>query len=632
MKRIKSMVSIMLVITLFLCGCQNKSLDDHKTVNSEIGNQKDSSNHNDQNEISQDDLADKENELDLDQMSVDEILSRLSLEEKAAQMVQGACDNLFAEEMKSDCFGSILSTVSSQRLDVEGWQSLIEERQKAALESKTKIPFIYGNDSVHGVNTCEGAVIFPHNIGVGAANDPELTYQMGKAVANEMKLTGMLWNFAPCVAVADEPRWGRTYESYSSDYTIVKELATAYTKGLIDGGIVACAKHYLGDGSIEYGTGEGSFLIDRGDAQLGQEELDQLLSVYQSLIDAGVQSIMVNHGSVNGVKMHANKEMIADVLKGKMGFKGVVISDWESIHNIEGDDLKDQVISSINAGIDMLMEPTYYRDCADYIVEGCKEGLISEDRVNDAVRRILTMKKNAGIFKDPYGKDIKSDYTQVGSEEVRSLARQMVERSMVLLKNDNNLLPLKNGMKLYVTGPAMNDTGVLCGGWTIEWEGGMDRKSKYVPDGKTILDGLKELAPEYNLTIITEEDQADEADATILCVGERPYAEWNGDTKDMELTGQLGLDLNEEAIQEAKKLGKPVITLIVAGRNVILGEDFNDWDSVVMCYLPGSEGDGIANVLTGKTPFTGKLAMPWYRSVEDIKTDQVLFPVGYGLE
>lgn len=614
MKR-KSIYFLIFVLLVQLCGCKLKEKKGQEITSDRIT----------QN-LNQDGTAKQITQ------SVEELVSSMTIEEKAAQMIQGAVYSLGTKEMEKYSYGSVLSAFSPQEFSVEDWRNTVNSLQEAALKSKTGIPYIYGNDSVHGVNTCKGTVIFPHNIGVGAANNVDLTYEMGKATANEMKLTGMLWNFAPCVAVADEPRWGRTYESYSSEVSIVRELSTAYTKGMADGGIIACAKHFIGDGSIEYGTGEGGYLVDRGDAHLEQEELDGLLSIYQSLIDVGVPTIMINHGSVNGIKMHMHKELITDVLKGKMNFAGVVISDWESIHNLPNMNLKEQVITSINAGIDMLMEPDRYKECKDYIVEGFNEGLITQERIDDAVTRILTMKKNAGLFDDPLQQQVTSEYESVGSDAVRDIARKMVEESLVLLKNDGDLLPLKPGLKIFLTGPAVNNTGVLCGGWTLNWQGNLDAiKSKSVKNGTTILEGFLALAEEYNLTIITDQDEASKADIAILCIGEKPYAEWFGDTEDMSIVGSLALEQNKAAITSCKKLGLPTVTLIVAGRQVILEDYMNDWDSVVMCYLPGSEGDGIANVLTGKSEFCGKLPMPWYQHVEDIKTEKVLFPVGYGL-
>lgn len=566
---------------------------------------------------------------DIAQSSVEQILSKLTLEQKASQMVQGAVYAVSEDQMEKLGLGSVLSNFGSAPPDQAQWREKIMSLQAAAIKAPAKIPYIYGNDAVHGVNTCNGAVIFPHNIGIGAANDEDLTYKMALAVADEAKLTGMVWDFAPCLAVSADPRWGRTYESYSSDYRIVDKLGASFTKGLLDGGVVPCAKHFFADGDAKYGTGEGDRLIDRGDAQLTDTQIEELLSVYKHQVDAGVKSIMISHSSVNGVKMHENKKYITDVLKGEYGFKGVVISDWESIHNITGDNLKDQVITSINAGIDMLMEPTDYEDCARYIVEGVNEGKISKERVDDAVTRILTMKKDQGLLSDPGMKNQKTNKSEVGSDEYRDLARQLVEKSLVLVKNDGNVLPLKKGTKIYVCGPAADNSGVQCGGWTLSWEGAP--VNGYIKNAKTILDGFKALEKEYGLTIITDKNKAKDADVTILCVAEKPYAEWTGDTEDLSITGSKAMPENTAAIAEAKALGKPTVACIVAGRNVIIDDYINDWDSVVMCYLPGSEADGISNVLLGKSQFSGKLAMPWYSSVNDIGTDKEKFKIGYGL-
>lgn len=569
---------------------------------------------------------------------VDDILAGLTLDQKAAQMVQGAVYNVTDNLMKKNCYGSILSTYGKSSLNASEWKQLVLKYQKEAMGSDAGIPYIYGNDAVHGVNTCEGTVIFPHNIGIGAANNKELTYQMGLAVANEAKLTGVLWSFSPCLSAAQDPRWGRTYESYSSETSIVTELGISFAKGMIDGGVLPCAKHYFADGNVLYGTGEtldGEIrLIDRGDAQLTDGEIKDLLKVYQAVIDAGVKTIMISHSSLNGTKMHANEKYIS-LLKNEMGFQGFIISDWDSIHNIPGDSLKDQTITAVNAGIDMLMEDSKFEECRNYIVEAVNEGKIPIDRVNDAVRRILMVKNEMGILDDPMMEKVTSEESSSGSQKYRDLAKTLVEESLVLLKNDNSVLPIEKGTKIFVTGPAANDVGVQCGGWTITWLGSSDAENsghKWIPEGKTILDGLNELADEYNLTIITDPEKAAEADLTVLCLGEKTYAEWKGDSADINITGSLGLAGNTKAIDLAKSLGHPTVALIVAGRNVIISDYMKQWDGIVMCYLPGSEGNGVANVLTGKSDFKGTLPMPYYSEVEDIRTDQVMFPVGYGLK
>lgn len=571
-------------------------------------------------------------------MTAEEITATLSLQEKANQMVIPAIYNVREYEMKTNNYGSILSTYGFVEQTADEWAELIDNYQDSALQADAPIPFVYGQDSVHGVNYCVGTVIFPQNINIGAANDAELAYQMGLAVADEIMMTKMIWNYAPCVAVASDPRWGRTYESYSSDVEIVKDMSGSFTKGLLENGIIACPKHYLADGSVLYGTGESDEgtkrLIDRGVAQLSEEEIEAQLEIYQNLIDLGAQSIMISHSALNGVKMHENAYYINDILKDKMGFKGVVVSDWESIHNIDGaDELKEQVIIAVNAGIDLLMEPAEYRNCSLFITEAVNEGKISQERIDDAVTRIIQLKLDAGVFEDPYLSHIETKQKDTGSDAYRAIARQLVEKSLVLVKNEKETLPIRKGSKIFVIGPAADDTGVQCGGWTRQWNGLTDEEygGKLIESGTTILEALEALAEEYDLTIITDADKAKEADLTILCVGEKPYAEWNGDTADLELTGALGLNGNEEAIKAAKELGKPTVALIVAGRNVIIDEYIQQWDSIVMCYLPGSEGGGIADVLLGKKDFTGKLPMPWYSSVEDINTKTAWLEEGYGL-
>ncbi len=571
-------------------------------------------------------------------MTAEEITATLSLQEKANQMVIPAIYNVKEYEMKTNNYGSILSTYGFVEQTADEWAELIDRYQENALQADAPVPFAYGQDSVHGVNYCLGTVIFPQNINIGAANNEELAYQMGLAVGDEILMTKMIWNYAPCVAVSSDPRWGRTYESYSSEAEIVKNMSGSFTRGLLEKGVIACPKHYLGDGSVLYGTGESDMwtkrLIDRGNAELSEEEIAQQLEIYQNLIDLGAQSIMISHSALNGVKMHENSYYINDVLKGEMGFEGVVVSDWESIHNIDGaDDLKDQVIISVNAGIDLLMEPAEYRNCSLYLVEAVKEGKISQERIDDAVTRIIRLKLDAGLFDDPYLEKVQTSEKETGSDTYRALARQLVEESLVLIKNEKNTLPVRKGTKIFVTGPAADDTGVQCGGWTRQWNGLTDKEygSKLIESGTTILEALEEAAEEYDLTIITDAEKADEADLTILCVGEQPYAEWNGDTADLELTGSLGLSGNEAAIKKAKELSKPTVALIVAGRNVIIEEYRDDWDSIVMCYLPGSEAGGIANVLLGEKNFAGKLPMPWYSSVENIDVKEAWLEEGYGL-
>ena len=562
-------------------------------------------------------------------MSPEEIVAGLSLEQKAAQMVMPAVYNISPDKMKANGYGSILSTVGS--IDAASWRNVVDTYQDAALLSDAGIPYIYGQDDVHGVNYCLDAVYFPHNIGQGAADDEELAYQVGLVTADEAKLCHMLWNYSPCIAQSVDPRWGRTYESYGSNLETITRLSTAYTRGLLDGGLVVCAKHYFADGNVGYGTGEKGgteMLIDRGDAWLSGDEIRELLKVYQAQIDAGVQTIMISHSSVNGVKMHENKEYIMK-LKEEMGFEGFIVSDWESVQHISGPSYREQVITSINAGIDMLMEVERFDEAKQIITDAVMSGEISEARVDDAVTRIIKVKKEAGLFEDPFLEKTETKQKETGSPEYRKIAEKLVEESLVLLKNDPDILPIREGAKVYITGPAADDASAQCGGWTIEWNGS---SKKDIAGVTTIQDAFERYAGAYGIEVITNKRKAKDADVVLLCVGEQAYAEWNGDTADLELCGALGLPENRKAIEEARKLGKPTVACIIAGRNVIIDpEDFDGWGSVVMCYLPGSEGKGVSDVLCGCSDFAGRLPSPWYGSIDQIGTDTSFLERGYGL-
>ena len=564
-------------------------------------------------------------------MSPEEIVAELTLEQKAAQMVQPLLKNTDVQGMQDYCYGSIYGDEGVHT--AEEWSEIIDEYQKAAIESEPGIPFLLAQDDVHGVGYCVGAVYFPHNIGIGAANDEELAYQMGLITANEAKQCHMMWNLYPCVAQSVDPRWGRTYEFYSSDIETIKRLSTAYTRGLVDGGVVACSKHFFGDGNVVFGTGdheEYSYLslIDRGDASLSEEEINELLSVYQAQIDAGVQTIMVSYSSLNGVKMHENAEYIWK-LKNEMGFEGFVVSDSMAIQYTSPDTYEEQVITAINSGIDMLMEGEKFAQARQIIVDSVENGKITAERVDDAVTRIIKVKKDVGLFDDPFCQNI-SVNSEVGSSDSRAVAEQLVEESLVLLKNDNNTLPIKEGSKVVILGPAADNRVAQVGGWTLGWNkspiGGIDGVT-------TIKKAFMNNAEEYGIEVITDPNRFDEADVIILCIGEESYAEWFGDTTDLSLNGNTCLTGNMDAIYKAREYGKPVVTCIVAGRQLFLGKSYYDnWDSVVMCYLPGSEGKGISDVLCGYADFTGRLPSPWYGSNRQIiGLEDCVFEKGYGL-
>ena len=560
--------------------------------------------------------------------TADEILKSLTTEQKVSQMLQPAVYMVSEDMMQDQCYGSLLSKLET--VSYTEWQDIVDSYQEAALSSDAGIPYLFGQDDVHGVNYATGTVIFPHNIGMGAANDPELMYQVGLITADEAKMCHMLWNFSPCVAQSADPRWGRTYESYGADLDIIKSLSGEYVRGLKDGGLVACGKHFFADGNVKFGTGENSDavrLIDRGDAVLSDEEINELLSVYQNLIDNGVQTIMISHSSLNGVKMHENKKYI-DYLKNEMGFEGFIVSDWNSVQNTSADTYKQQLVNAINSGIDMLMEVESFDQAKVLILEAIDEGSISEERIDDAVRRILQVKINEGIMDDPFCKNMKTTMKSTGSPEYRKVAERAVEESLVLLKNENDILPLKKGSKVFITGPAANNAQVQCGGWTIDWN---KSPNVGIEGVTTIQNGMKQVFPEKDIEVITEPSRAGEADVIILVIGEESYAEWNGDTEDLSITGDLGIRSNEAMINKVKEYNKPVVTLIVAGRQVLIKDYIDSWDAAVMCYLPGSEGQGVANVLCGKADFKGKLPSPWYGSVDEIGSGKSWLDIGYGL-
>lgn len=630
MRKIKGFILLSILMLMF-AACSKKGDDTSVENGSNSENNEEASIREDQDE----DLSYLDASLST-QERVASLLGQMSLMEKAGQMLQAERNRVNSGEMASLRLGSVLSGGGSfpGSNTVEDWNKMFKDLQGGALKSTHKIPLIYGVDAVHGLGLLKGAVVFPHNVGLGAANDPELMYQMGAAVAEEMKLVNILWNFGPCVAVSGDPRWGRTYESYSSDPAIVSSLAEAYLKGQTDHGVAATAKHYLADGGTTYGTGEINSLLDRGDAQMSEEDLREIhLAPYKTLVDAGVKIVMASFSSYNGVKMHENEYLITDVLKGELGFKGFVVSDWEAMNALSGGSFEADIALAINAGVDMLMEPNNYKDAINAIVNNVNNGKISEERIDDAVSRILTVKFDMGLFEDPYQEKVTKEVTELGSEGYRDLAKQLVEKSQVLLKNDNNLLPLKQGQKIFVTGPVANDMGLQCGGWGLSWQGQMDNGNGKITEGTTILEGLQEYAKTYGVEIITDKDRASEADVVIMAIGEVPYAEYEGDTRDLSITGRKAHPDNASTIEYVNGLDKPVITLLVAGRNVLITDYMDQWDSIVMCYLPGTEGDGIASVLYGETPFTGKLAMPYYKNVDSIGSEDsdVLFKVGYGL-
>jgi len=565
---------------------------------------------------------------------VEALLKLMTLDEKAGQMTQVDMKALRdKDDIRQYALGSMLSGGNTAPPDntARGWAKACEEYQSIALKTRLRIPLLYGIDAVHGHNHLDGSVIFPHNIGLGATRSPALVEQAARVTALEVKGTGIGWTFAPCIAVARNERWGRTYESFGESPEVVAPLGAAAVRGfqgtdLSDPALVlACAKHFLGDG----GTTDG---VDQGNTECDEATLRKIhLPGYVAAIQAGVGTIMVSYSSWNGVKMHANKYLLTSVLKGELAFKGFLISDWGAIDQISANYTHD-IEASINAGLDMVMIPYGPGKSNNYLefITGLKElassGRIPMTRIDDAVRRILRVKFQIGLFEHPFTDPALT--AQVGSAEHREVARQCVRASLVLLKNQNHALPLSKRVKqLVVVGRAADDLGIQCGGWTIDWQG---RPGHVTSGGTTLLEAIrKTVASGAKVTFSRDASGLDGADAVIVVAGELPYAEMMGDRDDLRLAAADG-----ERIHRAKLSGLPVITILLSGRPLILGAALDESDAFVAAWLPGTEGQGVADVLFGDYPPTGKLPRHWPRNMDQAATPGAgppLFPYGFGL-
>ncbi len=562
----------------------------------------------------------------------------MTLEEKIGQMIQA--DYLAIAKHPEDvtrlALGSVLNGGDSDPGDNSAlaWADAVDQLQHRALETRLKIPLLYGIDAVHGNNNVPGAVVFPHNIGLGATRDPELVARAERITALEILATGPNWAFAPGVIVGRDERWGRTYESFSEDPALVSELGAAAVRGFQTanlahpGAVLACAKHFLGDG----GTTRG---VDQGNTECDEPTLRRLfLPPYAAAVRAGVGSVMISYSSWNGTKMHGNRYLITDVLKGELGFHGFTVSDWAAIDQL-GSNYTDDVEKSINAGLDMVMipfgpgQPNNYEQFAEALRGLVKAGRVPEARITDAVERILRVKIAMNVFEHPFAD--RAALAQLGAAEHRAVARECVQHSLVLLKNARHALPLTTSIHhLRVIGAAADDLGAQCGGWTITWQGAHGNTTT----GTTLLAGLRQVAP-AGCTISYDAKgtgSAAGADATLVVLAEEPYAEGKGDRTDLRLPDA---DL---ALLRAARQGKgPVILVLLSGRPLILGDAVGLSDAIVAAWLPGTEGTGVADVLFGCVRPTGKLPVSWPRSmaqipinVGDAKYDP-LYAYGFGL-
>ena len=585
---------------------------------------------------------------------VDDLLSRMSLADKIGQMTQAERAGVSPGDVTDFRLGSVLSGGGSAPTPntATAWADMYDGYQRGALATPLGIPLLYGLDAVHGDNNVYGSTIFPHNIGLGATRDPALVEQIGQATAEEVTGAGLDWTFAPCLCVARNDRWGRTYESFGEDPAIASAMTSLIT-GLQDAGpaeptsggqqnaspaeptrggkqnaspsILATAKHYIGDGGTTGG-------VDQGDTELSEAELRTIhLPPFKAAVDRGVASVMISFSSWNGQKMHAGKYLITDVLKGELGFTGFTISDWAAIDQLDGHPgfTEDEVVTAVNAGLDMLMVPENWADFLGYLRDAVQTGRIPMSRIDDANRRILTQKFRFGLFEQPYADRAFS--STIGSAAHRAVARQAVRESLVLLKNSNGVLPLaKTGGKIFVAGRNADDIGNQSGGWTLSWQGA---SGDTVP-GTTILQGIRDAAG-AGTTITYSRDGAG-IDATyraaIAVVGETPYAEGKGDRP-----GSLGLDSPDLAtLAKLRAAGVPVIVVLVSGRPLDIANELGGWAALLAAWLPGSEGAGVADVLFGDYSPTGRLPVTWPSSasqepINDGDGKTGLFAYGQGL-
>jgi beta-glucosidase len=567
-------------------------------------------------------------------------LDVMTPEEKVGQMLQVERRAISIEDIKKYYIGSIFAAGGStpDENTMTEWSKMTKRYKEAAKETKLAIPILFAVDAVHGNNNMKDTVIFPHNIGLGASRDAELIQKIAEDNAKELTAAGVDWTFSPTVAVSNDIRWGRTYECYSENSDLVSIMALPYITTLQANGIIACAKHYVADGAVQFGTGDNGYLLDQGDAKISQDELDKYyISVYNEAVIAGIKSIMVSYSSVNGIKNHANRNLIQNVLKNDIGFKGLVISDYNGIHQLNGESMYQKVVEAVNAGIDVLMEDSSWKECQEALIKAIENKDISEDRINDAVSRVLRVKMEMGKFENKEAEE--KDFI-LRNYKSKQIAEEAVRKSLVLLKNKNKVLPLDKNKKIAVIGPAADNIGVQCGGWTKTWQGGQDDtiKGRWM-SGTTILDGFKEIASKNGSTIITETDKLKDSDVIVVVLGEYPYAEGKGDDDSLSLTRGTVLEGNEIALKEAYAAKKPLVVILVSGRPRIVTDEIDKWDGFVEAWLPGTEGGEIAKVLYDEYEFEAKLPVTWPKDTTQLpitlnnqtNESNVLFPYGYGL-
>ena len=575
--------------------------------------------------------------------SVEAIVQMMTTAEKVGQMTQAERRYLIDEaDIRNLYLGSLLSGGGStpEVNEPSVWADMLDRFQSMAAQTRLGIPLMYGIDAIHGHNNVVGATIFPHNIGLGATGNPDLAREIARITAKEVRATGINWTFDPCVANSRDERWGRAYESYGENPVLIAAMGRAQVEGYqgaslsAKDAIVACTKHYIGDGAPTWTTGENA-RIDRGDAQITEAELRALhLPPYQAAIQGGTATIMASYNSWNGLKLHGHKYLMTDLLKGELGFQGFIVTDWAGIDELPGDYQSD-IIESINAGVDMIMVPGdtskdgyTYRVFITKLTQAINEGSIEMSRIDDAVTRILRVKKSMGLLDAPYSND-RSLLPEVGSPEHRAVARQAVRESVVMLKNEGTLPLSKDLSTIVVAGRGADNVGMQCGGWSISWQGGMGD----ITPGTSILEGVQATVSQSTQVVHSPDGgAASSADAVIVVVGESPYAEMHGDRDELVLSSEDITVLNTVISS-----GKPMIVVLLSGRPIIITNMLENADAFLAAWLPGTEGNGISDIIFGDFAPIGKLSVTWPTDMSQIPINvgdseyAPLFPVGYGL-
>lgn len=583
---------------------------------------------------------------------VDTILTKMTLEQKVGQVIQGDTNSLTPEDVKNYRLGSVLSGGNSAPGDkpyagTQAWLDAADSYFEASLDPEgveIAIPIIWGIDAVHGHTNLIGGIVFPHNIGLGAANDPDLIRRISEVTATELNISGHDWTFAPTLAVPQNDRWGRGYEGFSEDPKIVKSYGGMIVEGLQGelgsdgfmgpGKVISTAKHFLGDGGTENG-------VDQGDARISEEELRDIhLPGYETAIAAGAQSVMASFSSWQGQPMHGQKALMTDVLKGRMNFQGFVVGDWNG-HALIPDCTATDCPQSLNAGLDMYMAPDSWKGLYESTLTHVKSGRIPMERLDDAVRRILRAKVNSGIFDKPKPslRPLAGNEALLGSDEHRNIAREAVRKSMVLLKNNDGTLPLSPSANIHVVGAGADSITKLAGGWTLSWQG-RDHVNSDFPNGESFLSALKREAEKAGGRVTFDasgETTPDGTDVIVAVYGEDPYAEFQGDRENVDFVPN---DFDTDLLGTYKDAGLSVVSVFISGRPLWANPEINDSDAFVAAWLPGSEPAGITDLLfqtEADYDFTGRLSFSWPKLATQVHLNphhegyDPLFELGYGL-